>query len=530
MRPQILSAIRRGVLALALVAFFCSIAQAAEVDRQTYRLKLGGSDLIKTIYPFKRISIANPAIADVVILSPKEVYIFAKQVGYTSIILWEEGKGKTLLDLVVTIDLTGLKEKIYELYPNQQIEVYGSETGVVLSGTVSGPEIVEQVLRLAASFLPKTAEGDGGQGEGGGRSDVGVTNLLKVAGTQQVMLEVKFAEVSRNSGMDWQAGMKLGKLGSDFRGAAGSGALGVTSDGNLTSLAGSTLLMNFAGNTLSGAAGAANLANVFLDIRNFTAALTFLESEGLVRTLAEPRLVTMSGQEASFLAGGEFPVPVPDENGITIEFKEFGVGLSFTPVVMSDGKISLRVAPAVSSISETQSMGSYGDYPVLTTRKLETNVQLNDGQTLALAGLLQEDLRENVRKIPGLGDIPILGALFRSTYYTEDKTDLLIAVTPHLVKPTKEGTIKYPGEDLQPPNRYQFYLEGRLEGDRPLAAPSAMPGHNFSAAIPAKEKVGGLEGEFGHQPVIRANTAMNTDIIEGVIVEGGTGHEAAPVD
>jgi pilus assembly protein CpaC len=243
--------------------------------------------------------------------------------------------------------------------------------------------------------------------------------------------------------------------------------------------------------------------------------LQFLETEGLARTLAEPRLVTQSGQEASFLAGGEFPIPVVQSsggasNGITIEFKEFGVGLRFTPVVMSDGKISLRVAPSVSDIVSTSTIptgivGANFLVPSLSTRKLETTVQLYDGQTLALAGLLQDTMRESVRKIPGLGDIPILGALFRSSNFQQNKTDLLIAVTPHIVKPDREGTLSFPGEFIQIPSRFEFYLEGRLEGKRSTGDQSGMTQHSFATTMVPMESQGGLEGQFGQEPVSPAH-------------------------
>ncbi|MBW2186733.1 MAG: pilus assembly protein N-terminal domain-containing protein [Deltaproteobacteria bacterium] len=328
-----------GLLVFAITLICCSTLWAAEMERTTRELKLGGSDLIKTSHPFKRVSIADPTVADVVVLSPHELYVYGKKVGYTSVILWAEGKGKTLLDVVVSLDLTALKQKLHELYPEQKIEVYGSETGVVLAGTVSGPEIVEQVLRLTQTYMPKKAEGDGGK-QGTGRSGHAVTNLLQVEGIQQVMLEVKFAEVNRNSTRDWQAALGVGDLKDNLFGEVGVSGLGALVDGGLAAETGS-LLVNFAGIE----------NNIFAKIDDVTTALEFLETEGLARLLAEPRLVTMSGQEASFLAGGEFPIPVPQSgaNGttITIEFREFGVGLVFTPVVLSDGKISLRVAPSV---------------------------------------------------------------------------------------------------------------------------------------------------------------------------------------
>lgn len=504
MKYRVFSLPRVAVLSLAVLALLCSLALAAETDRQTLELKLGGSDLIKTAEPFRRVSIADPTIADVVVLSPREIYVFGKKVGYTSMVLWDEEKGKTLLDVIVSLDLTGLKQQLNQLYPDQQIEVYASETGVVLSGTVTGPEVVEQVLRLTQTFLPKQAEGTKGQ-QGTGKSGAGITNLLKVGGIQQVMLEVKFAEVTRSSGKDWQAALGLINQGRDLKAVAGVGGLDVGADGSLPIAQQGSLLLNFAGLTGEGA------ASIFVNIDNLTTALRFLEQEGLARTLAEPRLVTQSGQEASFLAGGEFPIPVVQSgtganNAVTIEFREFGVGLRFTPVVLSDGKISLRVAPSVSDIASTSAIptgiaGASFIVPSLTTRKLETTVQLYDGQTLALAGLLQDTMRESVNKIPGLGDIPILGALFRSSSYTQDKTDLLISVTPHVVKPDREGTINYPGEFIQPPNRFEFYLEGRLEGRRSPGDMSSLTQHSFALPMVPMESQGGLEGQFGQEPV-----------------------------
>ena len=505
-----------GLTVAVLILLAYSLAGAQMTERKTLELRMGGSDLVNTSFPFKRVSIADPSVADVNVLSPKELYVYGKKVGYTSIILWQEGKSatnKTLLDVVVSLDLTALKEKIHQLYPNQEINVYSSETGVVLSGTVSGPEIVDQVIRLTETYLPKKAEGPKGS-KGSGQSGVGLTNLLKVKGIQQVMLDVQVAEVDRNWNKDWQAAVGIGGLDKDF--TVISGVNGVSqffgseliSPGNIgTPLGLGSLLINFAG--LQGNGNSP--ANIFINIDKFTAALRFLQTEGLARVLAEPRLVTMSGQEASFLAGGEFPIPVAQPGGsgssaITIEFKEFGVALRFTPVVLSDGRISLRVAPSVSDITSSSVIpagiqGANFVVPNLSIRKLETSVELYDGQTLALAGLLQDNLRESVQKVPGLGDIPILGPLFRSTAYQHDKTDLLIAVTPHLVKPQPEGSLRYPGEFVQPPNWYEFWLEGRLEGRR------HGTGNEPQSIMPMASggESGGMEGTFGFQPVTQSN-------------------------
>ncbi|MCD4688852.1 MAG: type II and III secretion system protein family protein, partial [Desulfuromonadaceae bacterium] len=431
-----------GLAALLALLVFATPLIAAEIEYLTLDVNIGGSELVEIREPSRKMKIlisnqeivgARPLKADLI-----NVYNLGKKVGYSRITVWDEYKRevRAIIDVNVNLDVTPLKQKLHQLYPNQDIKVHSSESGIVLSGTVSGPEVMEQALRLARTFLPPKAEGDRSE-EDTGKSGDGITNLMNVGGIQQVLLEVKFAEVTRTSGRDLRAALGWdGALGDNI-GVGGIGGLNTTDSGTLTDATVGSLLLNFAD-------FADNPANIFIDIGDFSTALRFLEEEGLARLLAEPRLVTQSGQEASFLAGGEFPIPVPDEDGITIEYKEFGVALRFTPVVLSNGKISLRVAPSVSDISSSSSIpsgivGSSYVVPNLTTRKLESTVQLYDGQTLALAGLLQDSLRESVSKIPGLGDIPIIGPLFRSTSYQQEKTDLLISVTPHLVVANKEG-------------------------------------------------------------------------------------------
>ncbi len=515
-----------GLAGLFLVCFLCAQLSAAEIEHLTLDVNIGGSELVAIKSPSRRMKIlisneeiigARPLRANLI-----NVYNLGKKVGYSRVTVFDDAQRevRAIIDVNVSLDVTPLKQKLHQLYPNEKIEVYASESTIVLSGTVSGPEIMEQVLRLARTFLPPKAEGKGVK-EGSGQSGSGITNLMSVGGIQQVMLEVKFAEVNRSSGRDWQAALGLTGQGDNFGVIGGVGEL--TSGGSgITEFPASALgsvLINFAD-------FATNPANIFVNIGDFTSALRFLESENLARLLAEPRLVTQSGQEASFLAGGEFPIPVPQGDGdITIEFKEFGVALRFTPVVLSDGKISLRVAPSVSDITSISTIpagitGVDFNVPNLTTRKLDTTVQLYDGQTLALAGLLQDNLRETVSKVPGLGDIPILGALFRSTTYQQEKTDLLIAVTPHLVKANKEGSFKFPGETIVPPNRLEFYLEGRLEGRRSPDQPSALSRHSFNPPIMQGATQGGLEGSFGYEPVSAGTVQpVSTETTESVPAE-----------
>lgn len=508
----------------AFLGLFMCVAPlfAQEIEHLTLDVNIGGSEMVEIREPSRRMKIlisneeiigARPLRANLI-----NIYNLGKKVGYSRVTVWDDYQRevRAIIDVNVSLDVTPLKQKLHELYPTQNIKVHASESGIVLSGTVSGPEVMEQALRLARTFLPLKAEGERSKKDTG-KSGEGITNLMSVGGIQQVMLEVKFAEVNRTSSKNWQAALGYAGFGNSFTGAAGvnpvytpgdvtgfrtlfpDGNVALTDDVPLSGLvqeAGS-LLLNFAENPV----------NIFLNIDDFTAALNFLEEEGLARVLAEPKLVTQSGQEASFLAGGEFPIPIPQGDGtISIDYKEFGVSLVFTPVVLSDGKISLRVAPSVSDIASSSAIpagiaGANFIVPNLTTRKLETTVQLHDGQTLALAGLLLDSMRENVSKVPGLGDLPIIGPLFRSSAYIQEKTDLIIAVTPHLVVANPEGTIKFPGENMQLPSRYEFYLEGRLEGRRPRNDMSAMSRHGFSQGAMGTEQ-GGLEGSFGYEPVV----------------------------
>ena len=536
-------------------------------------LDVGGSVVIDIDKPTKQMKFvtSNDKIIEVRPFKEDKLYVRGKEVGHGTLTVYDQTNGKTVAKIEIDVkpltsvtDLTNLKRQFAKAFPGQDINVETSQKGIVLYGTVTGPEIVEQALRLADGYLSSLSAGvmtsdrrvitlpggqtvitDSSSETEAGRSGKKIINLLKVGGPQQVLLEVKFAEVNRNSARELEAGIGLGKLGSDFGGAISSSG-GVTTSiknpfeqvmdriplfnnlGQLTGYNDVPRLVNglpvyagtnatrvgggvgvLDGGTLPGVNGVPgslylNLsqgANIFVNIDNFTMMLRFLEEERLGRVLAEPKLVTMSGQEASFLAGGEYPFQQIDSNGnIGIQFKDFGVGLRFTPVVGSDGMITLKVAPSVTDIADVVTTAT-GPQAVFSTRKLESMVQLRDGQTLALAGLLQDNLSEVVSKVPLLGDIPILGALFRSTNFQHKKTDLLIAVTPHLVKPVQEGKLSFPGEFIKPPNRFEQYLEGKLEGRRSADDPSLLSQHAFVA--PTSASSGGLEGNFGHMESAR---------------------------
>lgn len=526
MTPKLHMTIRLLLLALVFTVPTGGIA-GAQMWEESIELSSGDTrNYVSEHHPLKRVIVGDPDMVHVDVIAKDEIVLVGRTMGQSKILLRDELDNTTTLNVFVSPDVSLLKRRIHQLFSNQDIKIYSNANGVILGGTVTGAEIIEQVLRVASQILaaptgggPKPIKvGDNvkkaaakdelatviaqkqiisakaGSGDESGEARTGtsspqIINLMKIGGPQQVMLEVKFAEVNRTSGRDLQAAFKLGGLGSDFGGAVGVNPLGGLGGGGTPSLP------SIAGDLFVNLAGLADTANIFINIDKFSLALQFLEQESLARLLAEPRLVTQSGQEASFLAGGEYPYQTVSDNDVAINFKEFGVGLQFTPIIGSDGMVTLRVTPSVSEITELVET-STGPQPVLSTRKLNTTVRLRDGQTLVLAGLLQDDLREIVSKVPMLGDIPVLGTLFRSSSYQERKTDLLVAVTPHIVKPVREGEISFPGEFLKPPSRLEFYLEGRLEGQRTPEDPSIFKQHTFvtEAAIDG----GGMEGEFGH--------------------------------
>ena len=437
------------------------------VATQRLNLVVGRSHILHSPVPISRISVADPKIADVLIITAKQIYINGKKPGITNLILWRDREITAIMDVNVIFNLTQLKEKLYQILPGEPIEVHAAEDSIVLSGEVSDSTKIPQALSLVKSFAPKPEN---------------VVNLLRVGGAQQVMLEVKIAEMSRDV---------TKRMGFNFR--------------ILNLERGETALFNIgdiATGDLFGTLGfTSNItARLLRGNRIFDFFLEALKEKGLARILAEPTLIAISGQNASFLAGGEFPVPVPQAGqlvgAITVEFKEFGVGLSFLPRVLSNGSINIGVSTEVSDLDFTAAVILQGfAVPGVTTRRASTNIELKDGQTFSIAGLLQDNIREIVTKYPLLGDIPILGALFRSEEFQKKQTELVILVTPRLVKPLAESAQRLPTDKYIEPNDFDFYLMGKLEGKSKDELKEKGPAEGKDRAKPE----GGLEGEFGHE-------------------------------
>jgi pilus assembly protein CpaC len=429
---------------------------------QSLRLKAGQSKVLRLPFAITRISVANPEVADIILTSPCEVYINGLAPGVTNLSVWGKGRFSSAR-VTVEADTSQLKERLAQVLPKERIGVLAADESVVLTGEVSGPVAQQTAVSLAASFV-------------GGKKDR-VINLLNIGGVQQVMCEVRLAEINRNV---------ANRMGVNFaiRDVAGR-PFGVSLLNSLTTSGGTLadLVPGLNINAIAGWQTGSLLWTMFFDA---------LKRQGLGRILAEPNLVTTSGQEASFLAGGEFPVPVPQQfQTITIEFKKFGVGLNFTPTVLDQDMIAMKVAPEVSeldfSLGAQLTLAGYV-VPGLRVRRMNTHVEVKDGQTFAIAGLLSDIHRNIINKFPALGSIPVLGILFRSSEFQKSETELVVLVTPHLVKPMAQGQAKLPTDAYVEPNNVEFYLFGCLEGKKRKNPPPAMT-------------TGNLPPDFGREPV-----------------------------
>lgn len=406
---------------------------------------VGKSTLLKLPAPAARISVGNPAVADVILLNPTEIYLLGKAVGATNVILWSKSGHSTVVDVTVGMDTAALQGKLQQLLPGEKdIKVTVAADFLVLTGTVTDAVKVDKAVTLAEAYSGKK-----------------VVNFLQTGAPQQVMLEVKVAEVSKTLS---------DKLGAGINYVTGSG---------------SGLLASF----LTGASGVIKAGNV-LGGKYLT--LDAAKTDGLVKILAEPTIMAMSGQEGAFLAGGKIFIPVAQSGGagvttITLEEKEFGVGLKFTPTVLEGGLINLKVSPEVSELSTTgttiSTLGLGNSVlPSITTRRASTTVQLHDGQSFAIGGLIKNNINETIKAFPILGEIPILGALFRSTDFQNDRTELVFVITPRLVKPLPPN-YALPTDAFIAPTRGEFFLDGKMEG-----APKAEPQLAAAPAEPPKEQ------------------------------------------
>ncbi|WEF32315.1 type II and III secretion system protein family protein [Pseudoduganella chitinolytica] len=420
-------------------------------------LQLGKSTLMRLPEPIVSRGVGNPAVLQALLVAPGTLYLVGAAVGSTNMIVQGRSGACSVIDVVVGMDTAGLQAALAALLPEEKdVRVSAAADALVLSGTVENGATLAQVLELAQAFVRAPAKALGAADKadaGASASGARIVNLLGVSAPQQVMLEVKIAEVSKT-------------LIDKLEGAAAYRPWGGTWSGGVAA--------NFLSGTLRGTFGLGKALDKYLRLDGES-------KDGLVRILAEPTVMAVSGQEGSFLAGGTIFIPVAqDNNKVTLEEKEFGVGLRFTPTVLAGGRINLAVAPEVSELSRegigisTGSVGGKAIMPLLTTRRASTTVQLYDGQSFAIGGLIRDNQTSNIDALPVLGELPVLGALFRSTDFQRDRTELLFVVTAHLVKPLPPAHA-LPTDALQPASAGDLMLRGRLEAPPP-AAPARSSG------------------------------------------------------
>ena len=420
-------------LVMPVILGFASVASAQNVGGISIHGRSGGlavdipinkSDVLRSDRAFFEVAVGNPQIADVQVLGDHSLYIFGRNFGATSVTLSDQsGNIIAVVDVNVVHDVGRLKQMLHAVMPGERIAVRAAHDGIVLSGTLSSGAAVTQAMAIAERFAPEA-----------------VSNLMQVRGSQQVMLAVRFVEMRRDV---------VKRLGINATAALGGGA--ITVFGDIT-----TALLQ-----------PPSFARLGLDISSgsngITALLDLLDEKGAVRTLAEPTLVAMSGDTADFLAGGEFPIPVGAQDGnITIEFKNFGVGLSFTPTVLRDDLMSIKLFMEVSEPDDqTEIVLADVSVPGLAVRRASTTVELRNAQSFAIAGLLSENFADEVTQVPFLGDIPIFGALARSSQFTTGQSELVMIVTPYLVAPVDGRHLRTP--NFQAPSERDLFLNGITE-------------------------------------------------------------------
>jgi pilus assembly protein CpaC len=425
---------------IALTAQAENLRVVRQSTESTLNVPMNRAVVVESDEPFAELSIANPAIADISSLSDRTIYVLGKSPGLTTLTLLDaNGRLITNVDVRVASDISEFKERLRQILPGEKIEVRTANDGIVLSGVVSSTARLQRALDLAERY----AEGR-------------VSNLMSVGGIQQVMLKVRFAEMQRTVSKSLSSSLALnGSLFNGDVGVNGGNGTNVTSGAITNSLGGSVPANNEnAGALLFGFNAGSTQVGLLLEA---------LETKGVVRTLAEPNLVALSGQEAKFLAGGEYPVPISQDNGtITVEFKPFGIELNFIPRVVDKDLINLELEAAVSSIDPTNGF-EFDNFKIdaFSRRETSTTVELRDGESFAIAGLLQDDFNDANSQLPWLGDVPVLGALFRSASYQRNQTELVIIITAHLVSPVRGDVLALPTDRIKPPSEQDLFLFGR---------------------------------------------------------------------
>lgn len=434
----------RGLIAFVGFALLLDAPAIAQSEGQALHVFVGKSVVINLQAPVTRILSSNPAVIDTLATSPTQVVVEGKAAGSSSLILWDSGGHSQMLDVTVDVNISLLRTAIEQTYPGQQVNIQSDGAHLILTGTVADSKMAEDIGKMASSYSG------------------GVVNSLSISPIheEQVLLEVKFAEVDRT---------KLQQFGINFFSTGAANTIGTTSTQQITPPQLTTSAGG--GSTATGTINVTNPLNIFAfrpDL-NLGATIADLESKSVLQILAEPNLLALSGQKASFLAGGEFPVPIvqggQNVGVVTIQFRQFGVKLDFTAFVGKDNVIRLHLVPEVSTLDFANAAVISGfTVPALSTRRAETEIELKDGQSFGIAGLLDNRATVQLSKVPGIGDIPILGNLFRSHVINRSNSELVVLVTPRVVDPVKLNT----PPPLPPANPIKFLENPGFDKGLPL--------------------------------------------------------------
>ncbi|OLD20176.1 MAG: hypothetical protein AUI85_01225 [Acidobacteriales bacterium 13_1_40CM_3_55_5] len=439
-----------------------SAQQNVSSEGQALHILVGKSVVVNVQAPITRVLSSNPSVIETLATSPTEIVVEGRAAGSSSLILWDQSGRSQMLDVIVDVDVSGLRSAIERSYPDQHIDVQADGGRLILTGKVTDPKMIEDLTKMSTVY-----------------SNQVVNSLtLGIFHDRQVLLEVKFAEVDRT---------KFAQFGVNLLSTGAGNTLGSTTTGQFGGI-GAQHITDIAGPGTHGGPFTTdqtinNVLNIFLfrfDI-HFGAVIQDLEQKSVLQILAEPNLMALNGQKATFLAGGEFPFPlVQPGNGftaVTIQFKPFGVKLDFTGNISNDGTIRLHVAPEVSTLDFTNALAIQGfTVPAISTRRAETDIELKDGQSFGIAGLLDNRAQAQLNKIPGIGDIPVLGQLFRSRNINKSKTELMVLVTPHIVDPVHTTTPPPANPNLSVPFLDKPKFDEHMPGhEKTESSPSPTP-------------------------------------------------------
>ncbi|AQS35937.1 Flp pilus assembly protein, secretin CpaC [Shewanella psychrophila] len=478
----------RSILQMARLAtcifflYFISLSSYAGgpvgADREIKKIPIFKSRVFKIGHAVHRVSVGNPKIGDIKLLPNNELYVLGKKLGSTNIMIWDKNEQLAdVIDIEITHDLNGLKTRLHEFLPSEKLGVQTSQGQLLISGQASNLHKMNTAVELAKAYAAAASVS---------KVKSTVLNMMTVGGDHQVMLEVVIAEVQREVAKQFDSKFFIFSQGDNFSGGAAGGggsfdlnpAAAIGNRGFFARYINDNLLMNFA-----------------LDVA---------KQNGLAKVLAEPNVTAMSGQSAEFLSGGEFPIPVPGTNGsTTIQYRDFGVGVRFVPSVLDSGQINLSLNVMVSEVSNANAVTLSGGgsnaalvVPSIVKRTTSTTVELADGQTIAISGLISDTLRENIDKLPGLGDIPILGQLFTSKSFKSGQSELVILVTPRLVRPFNRKHISLPTDDFVSPSDIEFYLLGKMSQKKSKSDKHQTPYEAVESE--AKLDDSGTKQKYGH--------------------------------